>query len=264
MTIEVESVARLLDLRQQKTKSEECPGMAQVASVAAGAAGPDEILAAAQHLETCESCRQVAKSFSDMSGSKTIVRSQTQQPAPLWRRPAWAMAMLLLFSGTLALLWSSWSNRVEQPDQADFILKGAPDSLAVAVERGQHRFVAQPGDGLQIGDQLGFFYTSQAGGFLAVLDLEKSGHSTVIYPMNQPHSQAIEAGAEIALPDNIKIKEIEDCEWLVAVFSDQTYSISDLRAHLRTAAEKTSTGCKLRLSLPEARSVWIFPLRSEP
>ena len=81
----------------------------------------------------------------------------------------------------------------------------------------------------------------------------------MIYPAGARRSAAVNAGAEIAIPDGAIVRTGQGCEWLVAVFSDEALDTQRVAEEIR-AAPRTRAGCRVELTISGARSFRLFPI----
>jgi hypothetical protein len=168
---------------------------------------------------------------------------------------AGAAAVLLV---VLAMVFMFMPGLAEPSDpEADLTVKGEGDAFFIAVQRGPSRFAARPGDRLLEGDQLGLFYSASVPGYLAVFDVDEQGDTTLLYPAGSQHSEKVAAGSRVPLADGGIVREGTGCEWVVAVFSSQVLKTRELEKTIRRST-KSRAGCKLDVSIPQARTIRIF------
>jgi hypothetical protein len=257
--IDLKLVDQLLAFRQAGAGSDDCPGLAAVSAVLVGGADADQIRAAGKHLETCGECAELVRAYRALEEKPAV--EPAPRPSGFVPRLAWIAACLIaLVAGGLSV-WVYLSREREPVPSEGFLLKGGADTMVLAVQRGNTRFTARPGDRLEEGDRLGFFYSAMSAGHLAVIDLTASGESTVLFPQGSQSSSPIPPGERLALPDNGTVGKVESCEWLVAIFSDRPLPLSDLKERLSAEVKAAGPGCKLEPKVPGARTVWAFPLR---
>jgi hypothetical protein len=238
---------------------EECADLETVALVLAGGATPGQIERAAEHLRACASCAAATQALHDLGSSPAPAPAppvSLAERARAWvgRPVTWAAAAACaaLVVGTTVFLPTDAAREIE------FAVKGEADHMDVAVQRKGQRFRLRPPGQLEDGDQLGFFYTAERPGYLALFDLRASGEASLLFPSDAPRSGAIAAGSEVPLPDGGTFTRAPGCEWLVAVFSDRPLAIETSSAALRTAAAASGPGCDLQPEIEGARTIWVF------
>jgi hypothetical protein len=232
-----------------------------------GNADPEEIKAAGEHLKICPSCTQTSRLLRELDSEKCLnpFRQKLSDIVGYFRLSApklvLSVAGLLLLLG-IGILWWNYSHPVKtQNQEVAFSIKGNKDTIDVAIQRGNVQFKAKRGDTFVQGDLLGFFYSASKPGYLALFHLDRSGNTSVLFPIGKSQSQKIEAGAEIPLPDGAVASAMKDYEWLVAVFSEDPLSLSSMDEILRRSAAHSSSDGAIQVSIPEARTLWIFPIR---
>jgi len=254
-----EAVVERLLVQRYDPPEVECEALEAVALALAGSADGPTRAWAIEHLNTCAEC---AGAVEQLGGLSAFGEGNVGGAIPLrrawYRRPmtavlaAAALVLLVLGIGLLP------DTAPHDPDRG-LTLKGPEDLLAVAVQRGDRRFTAQPGDRLLPGDRIGLFYTAAADGYLLVLHLDEQGQRTLLFPAGGTRSGRISAGAAVPLPDGGVVEDGSGCEFLIAVFSEQPLAAAELNRQL-AAAERSGPGCRLRVDLPDARTVHVFPV----
>jgi hypothetical protein len=254
----------LLRLRLRTSRPEmpdECADLETVALVLAGGATPEEIERAGEHLRACASCAAATQALHDLDRGPAPAlappASLTERARAWVGRPVtWAAA------AACAALVVGAAVFLQQPTDAareiEFAVKGEADHMDVAVQRKGQRFRLRPPGQLEDGDQLGFFYTAERPGYLALFDLRASGKASLLFPRDASRSGAIAAGSEIPLPDGGSFTRAPGCEWLVAVFSDRPLAIETSSAALRNAAAASGPACDLQPEIAGARTIWVF------
>ena len=268
--VDPSTVERLLGERFDPPEAE-CAELEVVALALEGLADEEEHARAVGHLDACPDCaaaveqlgglarRAAADEADTKEGSATVIR------LPWYRCPA-ALALaaaasaLLVVTAGLLLTPPQGVERDTAPG-AGMVPKGGGDQLAVAVQRGTHRFTARPGDRLLEGDRIGLFYSAAEDGHLAVIHLDQSGATTLLFPAGRESSAAIRAGTEQPLPDGGVVEGGAGCEWLIAVFSEQPLALPAMTGPI-AAAGRAGPGCgSLRIEIPDARRVRVFPVQ---
>ncbi|MCK6547641.1 DUF4384 domain-containing protein [Myxococcota bacterium] len=204
--------------------------------------------------------RRAARLMSQDPGlaEAVLLISGRAQPRP---RRAWLVpvtAFVAAAAATLVLVVMP-GRSVHEDAGASLTPKGAADTFDVAVQRGDERFRAHPGDHVVAGDRLGFFYTSERGGYLAVIGVDERGNATALHPASGPWSAAIEPAEHTALPSGAVVEAGERCDWIVAIFSDAPLPEAEVRAALARSPRSTET-CIFQPQVPGARAVRVVPL----
>jgi hypothetical protein len=244
---------RLKVMREQAVE-DLCPSFEAVALVVAGSAHPDTIRLASDHLKCCTACAEAAEILHDMDRTTPLLETASKGVTP---SRTWAFAALGACALVLVAVLFVWPEH--KGDEQAFTIKGKLDRIDVAVERQGRQFRLRAADQLQSGDRLGFFYTASRPGHLALFDVSGSGSVSVLFPHGATHSAAINSGFEVALPDGGVFTAPGGCEWLVAIFSDDSLPFESTIEIVRAAARAASTDCALEIDIPEARSIWVFP-----
>ena len=252
LTLGDRELTTLLRLRLARSPhEEECDGLARVAEVAAGVAGAEATVAAGEHLQRCPSCAAALDLWRRLEAEPAVAPPQPDRPRILLRPAAWAAAVVAC---GMVLLW-----QLPDRDDEQLAVKGpGGDAFHVAVQRDNERFRLQPGQTLEDGDRLGFFYTASEPGYLALLSASREGRVSVLYPRDVTHAASIVAGSEKPLPDGGVFRRRADCEWLVAVFSDGPLPLAPLVESLRDAAAAADDDCALAFVAPRARTVSVL------
>ncbi len=169
-------------------------------------------------------------------------------PLPLPARRPWLYRYAPLLAAAALLVFVLILAR----PKPQLVMKGAPITLKIAVERGAHRFTATPGARLDAGDRLGFFYSSAQPGYLAVFNRDQSGQVVPLFP-HLPQSAKVAAGSSVPLPDGATVERGSGCEWFVAVFSKAPRSMEMLRKKVQAA--QAGPECKLTLPIDDAQAI---------
>ena len=266
------AVERLLRMRtdaEEGAEADACAGLEEVALVLCGQADEAELSAAAAHLQECAGCARAVLEIHSLQAQGLLevdrapapaapVAAEREARAPLfgWPRLVPLAAAAVLVGGIL-LAWP-----VGGPEDAgpDLTPKGGSDELIVAVQRGEDRFFASPGDRLLEGDRLGLLYSAVAAGHLAVFSLDPQADSVLLFPVAGRESAAVRAGSEQPLPAGALVEAGSGCEWLVAVFSDGPLDTREV-GEVLSGSVRPDVGCDLRVDVPSARTVRVFPVR---
>jgi len=240
----------------------ECPGLEQVAAALSFPEDEGVRARASEHLASCAVCRE---SLLALEGSRSVPepvaaaslweRISNWRHAPSFRvRLAWATAGM-----AAALLGVGLHHRATSPDM--LVPKGSEHAFHIAVQRGASRFRLGPGEALQSGDRLGFFYSAPDASHLVVLDVEADGKAAALFPAGGRESARVLAGEGVGLPDGAIVRDGEGCEWIVAVFADAPLPVAEVREALGDAARLASSDCSLAPELPWARKVVTLTVR---
>ncbi len=268
--IDVALVERLLSQRPTAPSDGECAEVDDLALVLAGYAEKEQIQTASEHLVSCSACAEAVLELNSMIAQSVIeplqrtamgtsnVRPFSRAIKTRWRRAALAAAAVLVVGFAAVFYWQISEERPYDPGSR-FAIKGAADNLFVAVQRGPSQFTAQPFDNLEEGDQLGLFYSAEASGYIAVFSLDGEHETSLLYPAGGAMSAAIAPGERVPLPDGAIVSRGAGCEWIVAVFSEQSLPVERLTAAI-SRAEQTSQECHLELEITDARTLQIFPV----
>lgn len=174
-------------------------------------------------------------------------------------RPRRRLAVIGLIAaglaGSLALAVLS-PTREEAPSTMS--PKGDADRLIVAVDRAGRQFRAQPGQVLMQEDRLGFFYSTERAGYVAVFARDSGGMVTIIHPVPGEQSAPVERGREIPLSGGAVADVGSGCEWAVAVFSDEPLDLARLKDDIRQGSTEAQQ-CTLKVNVSGARSISVVP-----
>jgi len=220
-----------------------CPESKRIALYAAGELEPEERAAFDSHLAGCASCREDLAEFG-------MVASIWERAAPAGRRP-WLLRLPLAAGLAAAALAAVVLLTVRPPLTATDPLKPkGPWQLHVAIERAGRAHRAAPGELLKEGDHLGFFYSAESPGFLAVVSADLSGEIVRLHPTAQDFSAPVAAGREVRLSAGAALGPARGCEWIVALFSNKPFAEPATREALERMVS-TRHGCELgRANLP--------------
>jgi hypothetical protein len=259
------SVERLIRMRRPLPDEDDCDEAVALASH--GLAGPEEILRASRHLESCALCREsllALSSFDTLENADEMRTAPAVEPKPrvhaISKKYALIAAAAVLIAGIAAVLTISrpWSTG-PKPGEG-LVVKGPADRLQIAVQRDEVQFTARPLDRLLEGDRLGLFYSADKAGYLAVIDMDDEGQTTILYPSGSPQSAPMAAGVTVPIPDGAIVRDGEGCEWVVAVFSDKPLSTAFLKESIGRANLSRQT-CELEIDIPGTRQIRILPFR---
>ncbi|OGQ87721.1 MAG: hypothetical protein A2289_24720 [Deltaproteobacteria bacterium RIFOXYA12_FULL_58_15] len=262
-TLEETRQDQLIAARLKRRHERHCPELEDLALVYDGKALPEQIVAAAQHLQECSDCVAAVHLLRSMDAPAAPARAPTRigQKWP-WlnmQRLAFAATGLLLLFGTT---WVALQSSSVNPIRSTLVSKGGGDSIAIAVRRGEERFVAQPTTPLFEGDLLGFFYSAVEPGYLLLLNVDEEGSSSRVFPVRGVVSGEIEAGQNVNLPDGGIMRAGPGCEWLVAVFSQQPLPIKSVEELVGSAAQDSGPECQWPMvAFTGARTVSVFRLQ---
>jgi hypothetical protein len=174
--------------------------------------------------------------------------------AALHRRSRKGRNLILIGGAIAALVLVSLPALLPVSSDPELVPKGMDDRLEVAAQRGEERFRLRPNDSIRAGDRLGFFYSARSPGYLAVISVDDEGVFSILQP-----STHIQIGEEVPLPNGAVADEGTGCEWIVAVFSEASIPIGELRKQIESAP-RTAESCELVPAISRARSVRVIPL----
>ena len=97
--------------------------------------------------------------------------------------------------------------------------RGVEWRVGVGVRRADTRFRLESGMALRTEDELGFFLTSAAPGYLTIFYADGAGEVVSLYPPPGGDSR-VTAGEEQSLNAGARLTPGEGCEWVVSVFSE--------------------------------------------
>lgn len=236
-------------LSPERADGEDCPEALLLFRVGAGDATGEEAQVFQSHLSTCGTCRR------DLAAFRAAELSAP--PAFAGWLPTLRLRWILAGLATVLLLGlgSWWLGRetVLPASESVFRIKG-DHRLAIAVQRGDRRFVAASGDVFETGDVLGFFYTAPSDCWLVVLFTDERGRITRVFPSRSLFPARVPAGVEQPLPDGAVLEDGTGYEWIVAFFSEQALDVEGLEASLRKAVENRGPDGQLgSFELPAAQ-----------
>lgn len=180
-----------------------------------------------RHLRGCSDCLENLREL-DALGEAEAPPERSSWLSRLWPRPR-VLAPLLAAGAACVLCVALWS---QHPSESPLHAKGGWQ-LLVAVERDGRVFRASHGAMLQAGDRLGFFYTSEASGYLALFSADEAGTVLRLYPSGQKPSAAVAAGREVRIPDGAVLSAGHGFEWLVGFFSPKPILETEAASALR-------------------------------
>lgn len=144
--------------------------------------------------------------------------------------------------------------------EPELIPKGTLDRLEVAVDRAGVQFPLGPERGLMSGDRLGFFYSAERAGHLAIFHYTTQDGPNVLVPIGTQDSLAVEAGTRHLLHQGGVVEPIHTREWLIAVFANEPFTIAESAEALRRGVAIGADG-RLTVSLDLARTIQVVELR---
>jgi hypothetical protein len=245
-------------LGRSRHDNDECDGLVTVSLALSGHAAPEDLETVGAHMQHCRVCADNVRTWQKTMHAPTVA---IQQRTSLFSRAmprmlAVGMASVLV-AVTAMVVWREQGDTNVVP-RGQLAMKGATDSLDVAIARGEQRLRLSPEQTLKDGDRLGFFYSSTTAGYLALLSVSQGGTTSVIYPLNGNDSTPISAGVNQQLPDGGVFAQHAPCEWLVGVFSDRPLALMALVGKAQRAAQQATRDCTLPLVVDEARTVVIL------
>jgi hypothetical protein len=264
-TVNLSSIEKLLAQCGQWA-NHGCEASEQMMSALKNAEDIDAREWAVAHLARCEECRETLFLLQALSHISEVpkpislekVRQKRAKTIP-WKTIAAAVALVL----GAAVLFGWIHKRQEHPYPGEGLsIKGSADTLHVAVQRGSYASIVKPLDQLMTEDKLGFFYSAEEAGYLAIFSRDSSGNVALLYPAGDVSSASILKGHKVPLTDGAIVGEGVGCEWLIAVFSEKAMNIDILKQTLAKAENMDDAdACRLDVMIPQARSVRVFPVK---
>lgn len=207
-----------------------------------------------KHLNQCPTCQKYLEEFQltdsvweeEQTPCSTLSRWFSLDLKSAYRLAAAAALVLIVFS---VLIFP-----FEKSDLNQLGTKGSWQ-MSVAAKRNNLVFIVKNGDRLQTSDQLSFFYSSDTGGYLMILYVDSQGESLRIFPASRSSGQRVEAGQEVSLPDSAKLTPGIGCEWIVGVYSDETFQEDKAHSSIQKMLESRD-GCKVRSWKKDGKPVW--------
>lgn len=260
-TITIEEIKAAFRFRKRINTEAHHNEILMLAKVLSGVADEETVIRAERHLAECETCRKTLlcvhlfdKSVAEVSSSAepVIIPSARNRYLRLG-----AVAAILVVA--LSVFFFNLLNGPQHNEEDQFLIKGATDRLYVGINRKNRVFRAARLQQLKRGDRLGFFYSSEKAGYLAVLNRDGQGKVSVLYPPKGDISGAVEKGEDISISDGAVVEEGARCEWIVGVFSDTPL-------YLDMVSKKIENGtvngqCNLDLQIEKARTISILPFK---
>jgi hypothetical protein len=170
--------------------------------------------------------------------------------------PALAASLTLAVIGG-TVLFAMNADRPLRP-RGDPERKDTRDDLTILVKRGGELLPSGAADRLEVGDHVGFFYSSDRPGYLMIIHRDEVEVS-VLDPAEAKQSRRIEAmdGARLG---GAEITPGKSCEWFIGVFSDEPLESRDVRAAVARSVSRQGD-CALEVAVPGARAVAVHPYR---
>jgi hypothetical protein len=170
-------------------------------------------------LNQCPSCQEDIATFESLeeiwSEKKLPSRSLSFRWSPAWILSACATTALIL----VVMFFASTSTDKKGRLQPKGIWQ-----MHVAAQRNGANFRVENGSMLEVGDQLGFFYSARKPGYLTIMYTDQSGQIVRIFPATADNSAFIEPGDRVRLPDGAKVSTGQGCEWVIGLFSKNNLS----------------------------------------
>lgn len=183
----------------------------------------------------------------------------------------WALAASALVAAGLFLVLTPRETPVDSAGGLALSPKGAEgvtngDGLRLAMTRGAETLRVEPGERLDEGARIGFFYSASSRAYLTIFNVDPAAGATLLFPTHgrsgwvEPGVDApLGAGAELgpaawATADGLR------CEWIVAVFTDEARPAEELSARLGRPADQARP-CDFEPEIPDSRSVIVVPIR---
>jgi hypothetical protein len=103
---------------------------------------------------------------------------------------------------------------------------------------------AGPGETIAPGDAVRFAVTAPAKAYVAVLSLDPKGHGSVYFPLGT-RAEAVEPGAEVALPLGTRLDATVGEERIVGLFCSSPVDLEPLRLKLERGISLAPDGCQV-------------------
>jgi hypothetical protein len=218
----------------------------------------DERAAFEHHLQGCAECRAVVAAHARTAGEWT--GAVARPPRAGWLR-AWLTVPRLLSAAAAACLLvvaTVWL-LPDSPETDGLRAKGAWQFFAAAEVEGR-TFRLEDDSRLPTGARLGFFYSAERAGQLMVLYADEQGEVVRLVPGQSDRSLAVVAGNQVRLADGARTSPGQGCEWVVAMFSERSFSEGEARqafSRMRAARQ----GCRLEPRMAELAGVDVQVIR---
>jgi hypothetical protein len=134
------------------------------------------------------------------------------------------------------------------PSPHGVTLKGGSEFDIFVQGPAEPRLLAD-GATIHAGDVLRFQYSAKKNGYLMVVDWDGTGQLTVFHPFGLEVADSVQAGPHQLLPESVKVDAAKGPERVVAIFSPEPFSLSQVRAWLDPATGK--------LACPDCESTWV-------
>lgn len=191
----------------------------------------------------------------------TIV-GEAPEPATILRPRRFVGAVAIGLAMAAAGLLAVFVNTPGVGSPPRMLLKGTGDHFSVGLHRGGRSRPVAPLDVVEPNDELGFFYSARAPGYLVVAHLDERGQVQVLDPARSEGARAIQPGQDRPLPDGAIAEVGSGCEWFVAAFFDHAVPVSALSEALRVASPGAE--CELSVQVPQARTLEVVSVRRSP
>jgi len=188
-----------------------------------------------QHLVDCSRCAGALEGMRAAHDERLpFLRVVPLAPrARRWRRAAAAGAGIAAAASLLLL--------VQAPGER---VKGSGFALRMYVEHAGEVRRAGPGETVAPGDAVRFAATAPAKAYVAVLSIDSAGHASVYFPLGE-RAEAVEPGAEVALPLGTRLDATVGEERIVGLFCSSPLELEPLRVQLERGISLAPDGCQV-------------------
>lgn len=210
-----------------------------------------------EHIDDCPACRAVVEAFghlSDDDGDWLDGAAASWPAATPRRRP---IALALVAVAAVTLLWL-FVPRSETPPEAP-IAKGEW-TLHVGMKRNGRTSRATLNTRFAVGDELGFFYTSPAPGYAAILVMDARGQAASVFPRVGFDAAPVPAGTEVRLDAGGTVTASEHAEWLVSGFSQSPFTVADLEGAIAIDPDTSDAAPTLRVRPDSPLTIQVMRL----
>ncbi len=110
------------------------------------------------------------------------------------------------------------------------------------------------------GESIQFLYSCSDKNYLILLGIDENGKVSIYFPDAHDSSIALQKGADIPLPQSIRLDEYIGKELFIAFFSDKRLHVPDIRDQVLTAFNDARSLEKLSVKKNDAFEVSAIPI----
>ena len=267
--ISIFDIEKLVATRPSYDLSEDCPFTEEIALAAAAGTPIREIAEKFPHLNECALCRESIQLFEEIEDSvdDSVNSKQTHPhtmytvplppPASRFARVSLAVAAVLLIGVAGSIAMHLWHTRQRQTAETTLTPKGAVFDMEIAVNRNGAGFPLEQGDMVETGDNLGFFYSATQNAYLALFHVNEQRELSTLFPANKNSNALVETGTRLPIKDGALVTPASSCEWIVAVFSEKSMSINQLKGYLKNGINISKRSGTCDIQIEELKEVTI-------